>query len=228
MVAKLKSILRNQRFRLACSSLIFFVVLAQFMRSGSLWWGGAYLLTASFLYFRPIFNASSNFPLFIGIVSTPFFFPSGLGITAAILFSALCAILFFAALGSKNLVLTHRAAWREAGAYALSYVVLLLFFMQAINGPFLLLWVWAVSVLWLMLCLTMPRPRLAFVCIVLIGELIWIVSWLPIGFLSMANLCFAVLLFIGDSAVKNRVTIRTTALFSAFIALVFLSSYWLI
>ena len=224
-MVKLKLILKSQRFRLAFSTLIFFVTLAQFMRSGSLWWGVAYVLVAFFLYMRPIFNSSAVLPLFFGVLVMPFFFPPNLGIIAAGLFSIALTFLFFATLGIKNLILINRAAWREGSAYFFSYIVFLLFFMQAVSAHFWIIWLWAALSVFLALCLLMRDYRRALPCTAFMGELIWVASWLPIGFLGLANLCFAFLLFMGDAMAENRISIRKMVIFIVLIFVIFASSY---
>lgn len=168
----------------------------------------------------------SALPLFAGAVISPFFFPHGLGLTAATLFSLAIAALFGSALGVKNLVLIHRDAVLEAGAYALAYVALLLFFMQALSGAFALIWLYAALCIWLSSYLLTRDYRIALVFALLMGELIWIVSWLPIGFLNSASACFAVMLFAGDAVREKRISARNTAILIALIALIFTTSHW--
>ncbi len=225
-MAKLKSISRSQRFRLAFSAFFVFLLLAQFLRSGSLLWGAVFALGASFLYFRQTANMLSALPLFMGTLILPFFFPHNLGTGITTLFSAAVAGLFGVALGVKNLVLIHRAAFLEAGAYVLAYAALLLFFMQAVSGAFLSVWLFTVFAVWLSFCslLSDYRPALAFAT--LMGGLIWAVSWLPIGFLNSASLCFAVTLFSGDAMRENRISGRNTAVLSALIVLILMTSHW--
>jgi len=168
----------------------------------------------------------SALPLFAGAVSAPFFFPHGLGAGAAILFSVVIAVLFGSALGVKNLILIHRDAVLEAGVYALAYVALLLFFMQALSGVFALIWLYAVVCIWLSSYLLIRDYRIALVLALLMGELIWIVSWLPIGFLNSASLCFTVMLFAGDAVREKRISPRNTAILAALIVLIFATSHW--
>lgn len=147
---------------------------------------------------------------------------------AAGIFSAALSVLFFAALGIKNLVLTNREAWREGSAYFFSYIVLLLFFIQAVSSQFWFIWLWAVFSIFLALCFLMRDYRRALPCTAFMGELIWIASWLPIGFLSIANLCFAILLFMGDAVLENRLRARNIAIFIALLIIVSVFSYWLL
>ncbi|MDO8582620.1 MAG: hypothetical protein Q7R63_01370 [bacterium] len=168
----------------------------------------------------------SALPLFVGAVSAPFFFPHGLGAGAAMLFSAVVAMLFGGALGVKNLILIHREAVLEVSAYALAYVALLLFFMQTLSGAFALIWLYAVVCIWLSSCLLARDYRIALVLTTLMAELIWIVSWLPIGFLNSASVCFAVMLFAGDAVREKRISARNTAILAALIALIFITSHW--
>ena len=194
------------------------------MRSGSLWWGVAYVLVAFFLYMRPIFNSSAVLPLFFGVLVMPFFFPLNLGIIVAGLFSIALTFLFFAVLGIKNLILTNRKAWREGSAYLFSYILFLLFFMQTISGTFWLIWLWAVVSIFLALCLIMRDYRWALPCTALIGELLWVTAWLPMGFIGSANLCFALFFLITGAVMENRISMKKIGILTAFILIVFVSS----
>jgi hypothetical protein len=178
------------------------------------------------LYFRETANMLSALPIFAGAVSAPFFFPHGLGSYAAVLFSVVIAVLFGSALGVKNLLLIHRDAVLEAGAYALAYVALLLFFMQAPSSAFFPLWLFAICALWLAAYVLTLDYRPALIFATLMGELVWAVSWLPIGFLNAASLCFAVILFTGDAVRENRISAKNTAILGALIALIFSTSHW--
>lgn len=190
-----------------------------------MWWGAVYALIALFLYMTPYHNATSALPLFLGILVMPFFFPAGLGSVAAGIFSVALAFLFFAALGVKNLVLTNREAWREGSAYLFSYIVFLLFFMQTVSAAFWLMWLWAIVSIFLALHLLLRDYPRALICTAFMGEFIWVASWLPIGFLSNANLCFALVLFTGDAITKNRISIRKIAILFVLIGIIFMSSY---
>lgn len=224
-MAKLQLISKSQRFRLACSAVFVFLLLAQFVRSGSLVWGVVFVLGASFLYFRETANMLSALPLFAGSIITPFFFPHNLGTGIATLFAAVVAVLFGVALGAKNLVLIHREELLEASSYALSYAALLLFFMQALS-LFFPAWLFAVYVLCLAFYALFADYRPALFCALVVGELMWIVSWLPIGFLNAASLCFAVTLFIGDAVRENRIRVRNSAIIIALIVLIVVTSHW--
>lgn len=225
-MAKLRLILRNQRFRSAYKATLVLLILAQFMRSGSPVWGAAFFVIACFLYFRRTANMLAALPLFTGAVITPFFFPYNLGAPAATLFVACIAVLLYVAYGVKDLALIHRESLLEAGGYALSYVAFLLFFMQAMTGAFLPVWLFAVFCVWLSFLLIVRDYRVALLFATLFGQLIWIVSWLPIGFLNSASLCFAILLFAGDAARENRISAKNTAILGALIVLIFATSHW--
>ena len=225
-MAKLKSISGNQRFRLACSAGLIFLVLAQFLRTGSAAWGGAFFFAASFLYFRRTANMLSALSLFVGALFSPLFFPHNLGTPLSTLFSLVIASLLFVALGVKELILIHREALLEASGYALSYVALLLFFMQATFGMFFFAWLYAVFALFLAFYVLTKDHRMALLFATLFGELIWIVSWLPIGFLNSASVCFAIVLFAGDAVRENRISARNVAILAALIGLIFTTSHW--
>lgn len=168
----------------------------------------------------------SALPLFIGVVFAPLFFPHNLGVSAATLFSGVIAGLFYVALGVKDLTLIHREKLLEAAAYVLLYVALLLFFMQAASGMFFFVWLYAALCAFLSFLLLADDYRAALLFATLSGELIWAVSWLPIGFLNSASLCFAITLFAGDAVRENRISVKNTAIAGALIGLIFATSYW--
>lgn len=160
----------------------------------------------------------------MGAVFAPLFFPHNLGLPASTLFSAIIACFFYIALGVKDLMLIHREELLEAGAYALLYVAFLLFFMQVLSGMFFFAWLYAAFCAWLSFLLIADDYRIAFLFAVLAGELLWIVSWLPIGFLNSASLCFACALFAGDAVHENRISPKNTAILGALIALILATS----
>ncbi len=223
-MAKLKSISKSQRFRLACSAVFIFIVLAQFLRTGSPMWGAIFFFVASFLYFRRTANMLVALPLFTGAVISPLVFPHNLTTPLSTLFSLIIAGLLYVALGVKDLILIHRDALLEASAYVLSYVALLLFFMQASAGVFFVAWLYAVLALFLVFYLLTKDHRMATLFATLFGELIWIISWLPIGFLNSASLCFAFVLFAGDAVRENRISIKNTAILMSLGILIFTTS----
>lgn len=168
----------------------------------------------------------SALPLFVGAVFAPLFFPHNLGVPISTLFSAIIAGLFYVALGVKDLTLIHREKLLEVVAYVLLYIALLLFFMQALSGIFFFIWLYAVICAWLSFLLIADDYRAALLFATLMGELIWIVSWLPIGFLNSASICFALTLFAGDAVRENRISAKNTVVLGALITLIFVTSYW--
>ncbi len=196
------------------------------MRSGSAVWGAAFFFTASYLYFRRTANVFSALPLFAGAATLPFFFPHNLGVPISTLFAGVIAGLLYVAQGVKDLFLIRRETLLEAGAYVIAYIALLLFFMQAMSSAFLVVWLYAVMCLWLSFFAIARDGRVALLSVTLFGELIWIISWLPIGFLNSASLCFAVMLFMGDAVRESRISGRNIAILGALIVLIFITSHW--
>lgn len=225
-MARLRSISRNQRFRLACSAGAVFLLVAQFLRSGSLWWGALFAIGAAFLYFRETANMLSALPLFAGTVVLPFAFPHNLGTGVTTLFSAVIAVLFGAALGIKNLVLIHRDELREAAAYALSYFALLVFFMQASSPAFLAVWLFAMGMLWLSFSALAASCRYGLLLALLLGEIMLAVAWLPMGFLNATSLCFVAVLFTGDAIRENRISIRKGLVLALLGVFILATSHW--
>ena len=170
----------------------------------------------------------SALPLFLSVVITPFFFPHALGTFITTGFSVVLALLFGIALGVKNLILIHRAALLHAGAYVIIYITLLLFFIQAGSAAFLPLWLFTIFIFWLAFYSLLSDYRLALVPTVLLGELVWIASWLPIGFLNLTGICFVIALCMSIMVREDRVSNKNMALALAPIILIFVTSYWAI
>jgi hypothetical protein len=168
----------------------------------------------------------SALPLFTGAVLTPFIFPHNLTTPLSTLFSLIIAGLLYVALGVKDLILIHRETLLEASAYVLSYVAFLLFFMQATSGVFFVAWLYAVFSVFLAFYLLARDYRVALLFATLFGELIWIVSWLPIGFVNAASVCFASTLFMGDVARENRISAKNSLILGGLITLILSTSYW--
>jgi hypothetical protein len=163
-------------------------------------------------------------PLFTGAIVSPFLFPHNLTTPLSTLFSLVIASLLYVALGVKDLILIHREVLLEASAYALSYVAFLLFFMQAVSSMFFTAWLYAVLSIFLAFYLLTKDHRTATLFATLFGELIWIVSWLPIGFVNSASLCFAITLFAGDAVRESRISVKNTAILVSLSILIFTTS----
>lgn len=225
MGEKLKLILKNQRFILACKGLFLGVLLWFFIDQKGWFTGMAYIGAAGLLYFRPLFNVSAYLLLFVGTILL-----SLIAAFAGVLYSVISAFIFagvFAIIfGVKNLILTQRTSWVRASAYLLSYLCLLLFFMQGMGGVFWFSWIVLMILLGLFWQAAIPDRFLLAPALVVIGELAWVVSWLPIGFLSSANLVLLTMLLVDDGYIAGRIRWKHLFVFTGLIALVLMSSYW--
>lgn len=225
MGEKLRLILRNPRFILAYKGLFLGALLWLFMRQGGWFAGIIYVGAAGLLYVRPLFNASAYLSLFIGTVLlslTAVFAGVAYPFVFAVIFAGVFAVIF----GAKNLILTHRTAWVRASAYLVSYLCLLLFFMQGMGGVFWFSWVVLMLLLGLFWQAAIPDRVLLAPALLAVGELAWVVSWLPIGFLSSANLVLLTMLFVDDGCIDGRIRWRHLCIFTGLIGVVLLSSYW--
>lgn len=218
-------IIKNPRFLLAYKSAVFGILLWLFWRSPGLFWGFLYVAGAGFLYLRPLFNSSALFSLLVAeialsIALQPSFF------TARVFFTLGFSFVFFIILGIKNLVLIHRERWMRGVCYIVLYISVLDFFLHYFSRPFWFAWVFAMILLWLILLVLISDRRLIGPVLVLLGELLWVVSWLPIGFLSSTNIVLLVILFIDDTLRGKRLIRKNSALFIVLIAVVLGTSYW--
>ena len=225
MGEKLSLILKNPRLILACKGLFLGALLYFFMGQRGWFAGVLYVGAAGLFYFQPLFNTAAYLPLFIGTVLLSLW-TAFAGMVYPFVFAVIFAGVFAVILGAKNLILTQRASWARASAYTLSYVCLLLFFMVGMGGVFLFSWGALMLLLGLFWQAVIPDRVLLAPALVVVGELAWVVSWLPIGFLSSANLVFLALLFMGDGCVEGRYSPKHLFVFAGLIAVVLMSSYW--
>lgn len=196
-----------------------------FLRAHSLVWGIAYAVCAAILYSRPIFNSSPLLPLLFVIIALPFTtHPDQLFFRIA--FAGIMAVTFGVVVSVKNLILTHRDFWVYCAAYCLAYLSFLSFFAYSPAGPFLILWIFTLFLLVCALTVAVRDVRLAFPAACVLGELIWVVSWLPIGALSSANLSFLAFLSVTDTLHEGHLAFRRAVLFAALCGVIAASSYW--
>lgn len=196
------------------------------LSAGSGWqWGVLYAACVLILYFRPLFNAAPLMPLVAVILILPFEVRMSSGYAQA-LFAVLVSFAFWVALGVKNLVLTHRERWVRCVSYGLAYVAFLAFFATSPGGMFL--WAWAVTLAALacLLSVTAGDMRSGIPVLLLAGEALLVVSWLPIGPISSANACLLMLLFVADAVHEGRLGLRKTALFGLLSLVIAASSSW--
>lgn len=218
-------ILRNPRFILACKGLFLGALLWFFAYQGGWFAGVIYVSAAGLLYFQPLFNVSAYFPFFAGTVLLSFVAVFA-GVVYPLILAFLFAGVFSVIFGAQNLILTQRASWVRASAYLLSYLCLLLFFMQGMAGVFWFSWIALITLIGLFWQAVIPDRVLLAPALVVVGELAWVVSWLPIGFLSSANLVLLTMLFVGDGCIDGRIRWKHLFLFAGLIVMVLLSSYW--
>lgn len=130
MVTKLKLVFHSQQLLLAVKALIFggFLVLAKIGSLG-LFPVLFFLFVASFLYFKPIFNPTSQLNNLILLLVVSIIFANLLNNFDYFLASAVFAsTIFYLILGIKDLVLIRREAWSRFIALALVLAMAFLFF----------------------------------------------------------------------------------------------------
>ncbi|TSC89704.1 MAG: Uncharacterized protein G01um10143_194 [Parcubacteria group bacterium Gr01-1014_3] len=133
MVTKLKSVFHSQQLRLAVKALIFggFLVLAKIGNLG-LFPVLFFIFVASFLYFKPIFNPTSQLNNLTLLLVVSIIFANLLNNFDYFLGSAVFAsVIFYLILGVKDLVLIRREAWSRFIALALVLAMAFLFFNSA-------------------------------------------------------------------------------------------------
>jgi len=225
MAEKLRSISRNPRFISALKGGFIFFTALRFLIDRSWEWGLLYTLFSVILYSRPIFNVSRTFPLFLAIVSLPFFSrPDSFLFQIILAFSV--AFSYTILLGIKNFTLTHRVWWTHGASYFVSYIFFLSFFSASSSPLFALSWLFGFLFLYCVFRATVPDRHIALIAALFAGEILWISSWLPVGYLSLANFMLLVVLFISDVAHEGVLHLRNRVLFPVLSLVIAGSSYW--
>lgn len=225
MAEKLRSISKNPRFISALKgSLVFFVAL-RFLSIFSWEWGALYVALAVFFYSRPFFNISGTFPLFFAIVSLPLFarpdsFPLQFLLALAV------AVSYTILLGVKNLALTHREWWIHCVSYFISYLFFLAFFSASPISSFFVSWLFSCVFLYSIFRSVIVDRHIALIAAFFAVEMLWISSWLPVGYLSLANFMLLISLFLSDVAYEGVMTFRNRVLFPLLSLVIAASSYW--
>lgn len=225
MVIKLKSISKIPTLGLAFKGLIFGAFLYFYYLNPSIWRGMILVVLALWLYSQSLFNFSSFLPTLFVLL----FLALWIGWRANFLsfFSLASIVLVFAVvLGVKNLIITHRVAWYYLINCILGYLVLLNFFLLDKSSLFPLKWLLAITLLTLLFWGLVQSRIALLVIILLIGEMVWLVSWLPIGPLSSANLAMLALLFLLEALHYQRLSWKKLGLFIILATAIFSSSYW--
>lgn len=217
------------------------LLLLFYARDFNFFWFAALIMTASFLYFRPSLNNWLYLGSFISLLSLAAvagnFMPQNwLVILAPIFFS----FLFYLLLGVKNLIFIHRKNWYYLLSSALFYALFMAFFLSSkaeffifkLGGLLLILLILLGE--FLKIFITAYPKRRVLVCwalSLLVIELIWAVSFLPLGFLNSANLTLLSLLFLVsltthhfNGTLKRKVVLSNTAIFVLLSLLIFATS----
>ena len=225
MVTKLKLTLKTPVFGLAFKGLIFGACLYFYYLNPSLLRGAFLVGIAFWLYGQSLFNFSSFLPILVVLLSLALWIgwqanpPSFISLI-------ILAFVFAIILGIRNLIITHRLAWYYFITCVLSYLLLLNFFLLDKSTLFVLKWLLILTLLTLLFW-NPARPKVTLLIIILLmGEIIWLVNWLPIGPLSSANLAMLPLLFLLEATYYHRLSWKNLGLFIVLAAAIFSSSYW--
>lgn len=225
MAGKFRLTLRNQVWRSAFKALLFGLALFFFYLNPSLWRALLFVIISGWLYSRPLFNSLAYLPLFSALLILSFWLwpspPYQLPLVFLLSFS------FWALLGLKNLYLTYRQYWSYFISLLLSYLTFLNFFLAA-KTFFFWHWLLLLIVVALILKNIFDDKLVTALGALIIGQLLWAVAWLPIGFLASANLLFLTTLLLLDSFYQERLLSRDLALFALLAVLILGTSYWVI
>ena len=225
MATKLKLGTKNPIYTLAFKALVFGFFLYIYNSHLGLFWGAVLVLFSFLLYSTPLFNFLSYLPIFLTILTLSLWVGTiGGWIVALSLW--LLSLSFGILLGLKNLYLTNRKYWHYFISFAMSYLLFLNFFLLDKSSLFWLKWLAVIVLLFLLFKNLLSNNVASGILALIIGELLWVVTWLPVGFLSSANLLMLSLFFIVDIIAHQRFSWKNTGLFSLLILLMLFSSYW--
>lgn len=234
METKLKSVFLSPQSALAYKALFFagFFTLARLNQFGlfSLALFGA---AALFLYTRPFFRtlelAGTLSVLLISSVVFSLTFTDAIDFWFAVVyFSAL----FYILVGVKDLILIKREGWRVFLNFALAYPVFLMFFYHNQSH----FW-WKLPLLFatlLFLSKDFLNKRIVFWLAAFLGaQVAWVADFLPIGFVSSANLSmlfYALIVSYCDQHLRGllgkRQIILSLSVFAALLVAIFAFSSW--
>ncbi|MFH1759324.1 MAG: hypothetical protein ABH822_02050 [Patescibacteria group bacterium] len=238
MVAKLKSVWKNQISQLAFKAAIFGLLLLWFGYGHSLPAAAALVVGVMWLYFKPFFNPVAMLRPFSVFLILAFWTTT---VTFSYIAVVFLAFLFFVILGLKNLILVRRKGWRAFLDISLLYLGFLNFFLLDKSSLFFLKWGGFLVVFYLLfgdLLRTVRAPDdkvgvVGGVLTLIAAELLWVVSWLPIGFLASANLMILVSLLMVDllagyfkGKLRQKMIIKDLMVFLVLLAVVLLTSRW--
>ncbi len=251
MLRKLNLASKTPLLRLAFKALIF---------SGLLAWAGlgeksffpvlVFVLTAVFIYFLPVLNWRRLFSSFLVLLAVSFLFiigqwPAVFGQALAVAVIAAFGFVFFLILGIKNLIFVERSAFYYLLSNLLFFLVFLFFFSRwslADSPWFIVGYLLMFAVVFFLqkeflafLVVESPSRRLlisaGFAFIIL--QLVWAISYLPVGFLNSAALALPLVFVLGDftihhfgGSLNRRVVLRNATILIAIIIVISAVSCW--
>lgn len=249
MAIKLRLVLKNQIFQLASKALFFGLFLHLLVLGGGVVAASFFMVIVVWLYVRPLFNTSLLLSSFSVLLFLSFWIIDDLSYISSLPFPyvhwmiiAIVSFLFFLILGLKNLIFIRRKIFFIFLHCALVYMTLINFFLIDKSSFFLGKWLLFVLIFYLLfyefffILARGARDRIAFVsaiCAVGIGEMMWIVSWLPLGFLNSSNLLMTTVLLIEDitthhyrSMLTRNIVVKDFFIYGVLMAVIFATSTW--
>ena len=202
--------------------------------------GSVFVLVASVLYLRPLFeNYPTKYAFAILLPLTIIAIDTVQGTLLFLPMVLVLAILFYWILGIKDFIFVKRSRIYYAIALSMLYLIFLLFFASDRSLLFFIKYfsVFAAAALlfreWLRLIALFHFPQrervAALVGAFLIAQLLWATALLPIGFLNSANLMLLCTFVIAELLVnyfKDSISRDFLRLLAFVFAFLFLLIYW--
>jgi len=233
METKLKLVFQSQKLRLAFRALIFAGLLA-WVKLGGLSFPPVliFLASSAFLYASPLFKTMEMIRPFLILLIVSLL--SALSVPAWSLPSLAIyyGLLFYLLLGVKNLVFLQRIVWHRILNFSMAYPVFLLFFHH--NQTDYLFRAVPLFIILLFLFSDFFQKRfLSWLLALILLEIVWAISLLPIGFFSAASLAFLSYFTVSDlfrrqseKSLTKEAIINYATLFSVIFLFILGSSRW--
>ncbi|MDO8430298.1 MAG: hypothetical protein Q7S73_02950 [bacterium] len=247
MVEKLKLVFQNHRSQLLLylKTLIFsLVLLIVFLGNFNFIYIGLFVLTAFFLYARPLFEHYYNIYSFLILIAVALLGVwSAAGSSLVWLNWIIFSCLFYLILGIKDYLFIKRSRLYYSAALVLSYYIFTLFFLSDKSDWFLLKYGLAVLAVFLLIrewlailtSFNFPKRELlaASVAAFLMAQILWGIALLPIGFINSANFALLSFFIIGEflykhftGGISKEFLWQHAALFIFLSAIIFWTSNW--
>ena len=234
MATRLKSVFRSRQSLLVLKALIFWGFLGLHWSGGGVISAIFFILAALILYCSPISRTSHFFFTFASLLIVALSIVSVVAPIGFLIVSIFLAFLFYCLLAVKNLIFVNRSEWHFALVLAIIYLAFVVFFSADQSSWFifrsLIFYILTVMLIRELLLLSM---RVVLIISFFLIESVWMIGFLPLGFINAANLSLLVCFSIIDSlrhylrgTLTNRVILTRITILVLGMLLIFGVTIW--